>query len=93
MQSKIPCLVEFAADWCGPCHINKPILDEIEFEYHGLVIKKSVNIEGNELLINNLDIKYLPTVVIFHDGIEIQRFIGIIDKKDIVDRIEKLLIS
>lgn len=92
-NSKIPFIVEFGADWCGPCHIVKPILEDIKFEYDGLINTMSIDVDQNKILITNLGIKFLPTIVIFFEGLEIHRFIGIVEKQTLRQHIDNLLVS
>lgn len=79
-------LVDFYADWCGPCKMLAPILEEISEEREDIAVKK-VNIDE----CNNLAVKYsifsIPTMIVFQNGKETVRMIGYQSKRDILKRI------
>lgn len=83
-------ILDFYADWCGQCKALAPILDEIEKET-GVHVTK-VNAEKDLTLCESYGIINLPTVVILKDNQEIDRVSGLVTKKIIVDKINKLLL-
>ena len=81
-------LVDFYADWCGPCHVMSPILDEVAGEYTDIKFYR-VNVDVEENLSYSNRIMYLPTLILFEDGEEIDRSIGQISKSELIDFIQQ----
>ena len=75
-------LVDFYADWCGPCKMIRPILEEIAKTTDAIKIA-SVNIENEEELAEQYDVSSIPCLVLFENGKEIKRKIGLTSKADI----------
>ena len=70
-------LVDFWAGWCGPCKMVAPIIDELAAEYDGRVTVAKVDIDNEAGLANRNNIHSIPTVVLFRNGAEVNRFIGV----------------
>ena len=70
-----PILVDFWAEWCGPCRQVAPILEEISREQQGLVIGK-LNVDHNPQTPANYDVMSIPTLILFKDGVEKKRIVG-----------------
>ena len=84
-----PILVDFYADWCGPCRMMSKIIDEIAEEATSIKIGK-VNVDENQELANEYGVMSIPTMILFKDG-EIEKvFVGVSDKKEILNAIEKI---
>lgn len=79
-------LVDFYADWCGPCKMLAPILEEIDEEREDITVKK-VNIDECNALAVKYSIFSIPTIIVFQDGKETVRMIGYQSKRDILKRI------
>ena len=84
LGSKEPVLVDFYADWCGPCKMLAPIMDEISKEYK--VFK--VNTDDEQELAAKYGIMSIPCVIAFKDGKEINRSVGFVDKDTIINLIK-----
>ena len=69
-------LVDFWAEWCGPCKMMNPILDELTSEYDGKVVITKMNIDDNPNTPSNFSIRGIPTFVLFKEGKEVGRIIG-----------------
>jgi len=76
LQSDVPVLVDFYADWCGPCHMLAPHLDTIAGEEVGRLLVVKVDSDRAQALSQRYAISGLPTVVLFDDGQEVQRVVG-----------------
>lgn len=85
LKSNIPVLVDFNANWCGPCRMLKPILEELANNDNYKIV--SVNIDDEEQLAENYNVLSIPCLVLFKDGIEIKRSVGLKPK----DEIEEML--
>jgi putative thioredoxin len=85
-----PVLVDFWADWCSPCLYIAPVLEEIISEYDGQVILAKLEIDEGEnmKLAGKYQVRGFPTIILFEDGIEVERFSSARPKSFIMDFIE-----
>jgi thioredoxin 1 len=90
-NSKGVVLVDFWAPWCGPCKTMSPLLDEIAAEYQGDAVVAKVNSDENQELGTTLTVRGLPTLIVFKDGIEMERAVGLINKTRIASLVDKHL--
>ncbi|MBQ3282105.1 MAG: thioredoxin [Firmicutes bacterium] len=86
LKSEVPVLVDFNADWCGPCKAMKPMLDDLAENSDSYKIA-SINIDDEDELAEEYDVTAIPCLVLFKDGKEANRSVGLIAK----DAIEALL--
>lgn len=78
-------LIDFYADWCGPCKIMAPVFLELEKEYQGVVEFKKVDVETNGEMAQQFHVMSIPTFVILKDGKEVSRKMGAMPKEVIKD--------
>ena len=76
-------LVDFWAPWCGPCKMVAPILNDIAESENNLTIAK-VNVDQNQPLAQKFKVRNIPTLIMFKDGVEVHRFVGVKTKKQIM---------
>ena len=88
VKSSLPCLVDFWAEWCGPCKNLAPILDEISNESKEKVKIGNINIDDNQELAAKFSIRSIPTMILFKDGNSIDTNVGLPPKKELLDWIE-----
>ncbi len=82
-------LVDCWADWCGPCRMVAPVLEELSKEYTGKVEIKKLNVDDNMKTAQELDIKSIPTLLLFKDGKLIDKMVGALPKPHIKNFIDK----
>lgn len=83
LQSKLPALVDFWAEWCAPCLAAAPILEELAKGYDGKINFARVNVEDNSSLAAKYGIAAIPTMLIFKDGQPVQQIVGYRPKKEL----------
>ena len=88
VKSPLPCLVDFWAEWCGPCKNLAPILEEISDELKEKVKIAKINIDDNQELAAKFSIRSIPTMILFKDGDSIDTKVGLPPKKELLDWIE-----
>lgn len=81
-------LVDFWATWCGPCRMMAPILEEAAAEVKDVVFAK-VDVDQNPDAAMDLRIQAVPTLMLFRDGEPVDRMIGVLDKKSLIEEIDK----
>ena len=76
-------LVDFYADWCGPCRMMSPVIDSIAEELGENIKVGKVNVDDNQDLAIKYNVMSIPTIIIFKNGMPMKSFIGVTNKKDI----------
>ena len=87
LKSEKPVLVDFYADWCGPCKMLSPIVDEVAQENEDIKVVK-VNVDDSQDLAMKYQVMSIPTLVVIKEGNEINRSLGLIDKNQVVNMIK-----
>lgn len=83
LESAQPVLVDFWAEWCGPCKMLSPILDELAQEYDGRVRIGKVNIDEHQNLATQFGIRSIPTLLLFQKGQVADQIVGLRSKRDL----------
>ncbi len=89
--SEVPVLVDFWAEWCGPCKMISPVLEEIAEEQAGKVRVGKINIDDNLDVTRRFDVLSIPTLILFKDGEPLVRLIGAKPKGQLVEEISAYL--
>ena len=87
--SKTPVLLDFYADWCVPCKVLSPIIDELAKENEGRALVAKVNTELNPGLNQHFQIKSIPTMMILHQGKIVERFQGLVPKPNLQEILDE----
>lgn len=82
LKSDKPVLVDFYADWCGPCKMLSPIVDEVAKEISEVKVVK-VNVDEAQNIAMQYQVMSIPTLVVIKEGKEVKRSVGLIDKSEI----------
>ena len=90
VNAATPVLVDFWADWCGPCKMIAPILDEIANEKAGAVKVAKVNVDENQGLSSKFGIRAIPTLLFFKGGSVREQIVGMTSKRDLIAKLEAL---
>lgn len=88
LQSGIPVLVDFWAEWCGPCRMIAPILEEVSKEMDGKVKIVKINIDQNPNVPAQFGVRSIPTLTLFKDGQAVSTKVGVLPKGKIVEWIQ-----
>lgn len=91
LQSSIPVLVDFYADWCGPCRAIAPIVEEIAIEYAGKLKVAKLDTGRETELSMRYNVLSIPTLILFKGGREIERLIGAMPKRQLLSKLEPYL--
>lgn len=91
LQSKILVIVDFWAEWCGPCKMMAPIFEEVSKEFTGKIKFAKVNTEKAPELAEEYGITGIPCLIVFNDGEEVDRIVGFNMKSELKRKIEEIL--
>ena len=83
-------LVDFWAPWCGPCKVAAPILNDLAETEDRITVAK-VNVDKQQQLAQKYKIRSIPTLILFHDGVEVSRYVGVKTKRFLLKEIEALV--
>jgi thioredoxin 1 len=88
LKSEKPVLVDFWADWCVPCHMVSPVVEEIGHEESGSINVAKLNVDDNPETARKYGVMSIPTLILFKDGEEAVRVVGAQPKENILRQIE-----
>ncbi|MCX6785232.1 MAG: thioredoxin [Candidatus Komeilibacteria bacterium] len=92
LNSAQPVLVDFFAEWCGPCKMQAPIIEELEKEYQGKIKIFPLDVDKNQQTAGSYQVMSIPTMILFKGGKEVERLMGLQNKGVLKEKLENLLI-
>ena len=91
LQSETPVLIDFYADWCGPCKMLAPILKEVKHDLKDAIKIIKIDVDKNQPLAATYQVRGVPTMILFKNGKQLWRQSGVVQKNDIISVIKQHL--
>jgi thioredoxin 1 len=90
LSSTVPVLVDFYADWCGPCKMMAPAVEQLAQELEGKAVVGKLNVDDNEDIAVKYQVMSIPTLIVFKDGQAVKKSVGLQSKDDVRKMVESV---
>ncbi len=87
-KSQLPVLVDFWAEWCGPCRMIGPVVEQMAKDYHGKLKVAKLNVDEAQDLAIKYGVMSIPTIIVFKNGKPVDQVVGAMDKEQLVNRLK-----
>ena len=91
LNSELPVMVDFWAEWCGPCKMIAPIVEDLAEDYSGKMVFAKVDVDSNPETAMKYGVRGIPTLLLFSGGSPVDQVVGAVAKGELVKRIDKVL--
>lgn len=91
LKSEVPVLVDFYADWCGPCKMMGPVVEELAGEYEGRAKIGKLNVDNSDDIAAKYRVMTIPTIMVIKNGEVTDKFVGVQNKTKLMDALNKVL--
>ena len=91
LKSDKVALVDFYADWCGPCKMMAPIVEKLAEEYEGQAVIGKLNVDDEPFVASRYRVLSIPTLMFFKDGKEVDRIVGATDKEEVENKLKSFM--
>jgi len=91
MNSTQPVVVDFWAEWCGPCRLIGPVIEELSKEYEGRAIVGKVDVDANSEVSAKFNVRSIPTVLFIQNGVVVDKSVGAVPKAILAEKLNALL--
>ena len=90
-KASSPVLVDLWAAWCGPCRVIAPVVEELASRYHGRLKVGKLNVDDHPQVAATYRVMNIPTLLLFKDGQEVDRIVGVVPREELTRRVENVL--
>lgn len=91
LQAKLPVVIDLWAEWCGPCRMIAPYIEEMAKEFEGTAVIGKVDVDSNPNIAQKFNVMNIPTVLFLKDGAVVDKVVGVVPKKKLIDTLSKLM--